>query len=291
MGADGADDALLRGRRERVAVCLPALDEAQTVGAMVAGLVQMRSGGLIDELIVIDGGSCDGTGEIAAGAGARVVGSADIRADLGPMLGKGDGMWRGLQATEAELVCFLDADLISFRPWYVTRLLAPLLADPALAFVKSTFRRPLRLGDGPQREGGRVTEAVGRPLLARVYPELARFRQPLSGQIAARRGVLDRCGFAAGYGVDAGLLIDAARTAGADGLAEVDLGELHTVHQELTALAVMAREVATAVLSRARRDGRPTDAAARSLATALDGETEPNRAPVTVERPPLRAVS
>jgi glucosyl-3-phosphoglycerate synthase len=262
-------------------VCLPALDEAPTIGATVRILEKLRAAGVIDEVLVLDGGSQDETVAEAAGAGAAVFGWRDVRPDLGPMLGKGDSMWRALQLARGEIICFLDADLVSFDATYITRLLAPMLADDRVSFVKSTFERPLRLAGAPpgRQQGGRVTERVGRPLLALLYPELARFRQPLSGQIAARRGLLEGLAFPAGYGVDVALLIDAHHAAGPAGMAEVDLGELLTVHQDATALEWMAGEVAATILACAARDGIPVTPAAKRFAV-------PPVAPA-VDRPPL----
>ena len=221
---------------------------------------------MIDEVLVLDGGSRDGTAAEAARAGAAVFGWRDVRPELGPHARQGrQHVARCSSCARGEIVCFLDADLVSFEASYVTRLTAPLVAEPGVEFVKSTFERPLRLPSAPpgRRQGGRVTEAVGRPLLALLYPELARFRQPLSGQIAVRRRLLERLSFPVGYGVDAALLIDAYRTVGLAGMAEVELGELLTVHQDAAALERMAGEVAGAILGRAARDGIPMPAQAR----------------------------
>jgi glucosyl-3-phosphoglycerate synthase len=268
-------------RTSTISVCLPALDEAPTIGAMVRTLGELQADGVIDEVLVLDGGSRDETATEAARAGASVFGWQDIRPELGPTLGKGDSMWRALQLACGEIVCFLDADLVSFGASYVTRLTAPLLADRELGFVKSTFERPLRLPSTPpgRRQGGRVTEAVGRPLLALLYPDLARFRQPLSGQIAARRGVLERLSFPVGYGVDAALLIDAYRRCGLDRMAEVDLGELLTVHQDAEALERMAGEVASVIVARAQRDGVAVPAEASRFSAMVRSQP--------AERPPL----
>ena len=257
-------------------MCLPALDEAPTIGAMVRILDALRSDGVIDEVLVLDGGSRDETVAEAARAGAEVFGWRDMRPELGPTLGKGDSMWRALQLAHGEIVCFFDADLVSFDGTYVTRLLAPLLADERVSFVKSTFERPLRLPGAPpgRRQGGRVTERVGRPLLTLLYPELAGFRQPLSGQIAARRGLLEGLAFPAGYGVDAALLIDALRIVGLAGMAQADLGELLTVHQAAGALERMAGEVAGTILSRAARDGVAVAPEARRFAVPQAPATE-----------------
>jgi glucosyl-3-phosphoglycerate synthase len=145
------------------------------------------------------------------------------------VLGKGDGVWRAQAVLTGELVCLLDGDLQRFTEDYALRLLAPLLEDPAVQFVKSTFRRPFHgLTDESLGEGGRVTQMAGRPLVGVFYPELAAFAQPLSGQIAIRRDLLASLPVSTGYAFDLGLLIDAYRAVGLDAIAQVDIGRSST---------------------------------------------------------------
>lgn len=251
------DAEQLRARNETISVCLPALNEADTIGAIVERLARMRDDGLVDEVIVVDGGSDDSTPEEARCAGADVYGWGDLQPELGPLRGKGDSMWRGLRASMGELVCFLDADLRSFGEHYVYGLVGPLVVGSEIDFVKSTFARPLRLPNLPSGvvQGGRVTEATARPLLSLFYPQLAEFQQPLSGQISARRWLLESVPFSTGYAVDVGLLIDVYKRVGLERMAQAGLGELITVHQDLEGLAVMAQDVATAIVARAECDG------------------------------------
>lgn len=240
--------ASLRAQRLSAVAVIPARDEEATVGAVVEPLVRHLVGtGVLAEVVVVNDGSTDRTGERARAAGARVVRVAEVLPDHGGA-GKGGALWRGLAATTADLVVYLDADLVDLDPDTVTRLLQPLVGDPTAFLVKGTWRRPL--GDDPDG-GGRVTELVARPLLARFFPELAFVRQPLAGEYAATRLLLERLPFLAGWGVDVGLLLDAARLVGTAGIRQVDLGTRRHRNRRLAELAVPAATVLLAVLDRA----------------------------------------
>jgi glucosyl-3-phosphoglycerate synthase len=247
-----------------VAVILPARECATTIGPIIDAIASLQAAGLLDELLVVDADSPDGTAAIAAGKGARVVSESSLRADLGPCRGKGDAMWRAAAATDAELLLFLDADTADFDPGFVTGLLGPILLDPTLALVKGTFRRPFAFGEESREgEGGRVTELVARPLLNLHFPTLAGFTQPLAGEIAIRRELFDRLSVPVGYGVEIAMLIDALRLVGLDSLAEVDLGGRQNRHQSLRALSAMAGEVMVAVERRTGAAPRPASPAFR----------------------------
>jgi glucosyl-3-phosphoglycerate synthase len=180
----------------------------------------------------------------------------ELERELGPALGKGDAMWRALRATGGELVCFLDGDTADPTPRHLQGLLGPMLADRSLALVKGAFDRPLE-ADGVKlaHEGGRVTELMARPLLNLYEPLLAGFAQPLAGEFAARRELLERFAFPVGYGVEIAILIDALRAAGLDALAECQLGTRQNRHQPLRALGEMAYAVLIAVENRLRGAG------------------------------------
>ena len=257
-----APEQLAEGRSASVSVCLPARDEARTIGPILERLVPLRERGVVDQIVVVDH-STDGTAEIARRLGAEVHDQADLMPELGPVLGKGDAMWRALPVLSGEIVCFLDADSERFGAHFACGLVGPLLIRPELSFVKGFYRRPFRVGSTTYPDGGgRVTELTARPLINRFYPDLAAVEQPLAGEIAARRELLERLPFATGYGVDIGLLLDAYAAVGLDGLAQVDLDVRQNAHQSLRDLGPMAAEVLGAVAVRLEREGRLGDAVA-----------------------------
>src|SRR4051794_27022439 len=223
-------EALLRAKRRgghRVSVVLPARNEEATVGHLVAELHDhwVRSMPLVDELMVIDSDSTDATAVVARAAGADVVATTDVLPAHGTRTGKGEALWKSLAATTGDVVVFLDADLLGDVGHYVPALLTPLLLDPTVAFVKGCYTRPLAVEGAEQPVGGgRVTELTARPLLNALWPELAGVVQPLGGEYAGRRSVLEQVPFVSGYGVDVGLLIDLAQLCGLAALAQVDLG-------------------------------------------------------------------
>jgi glucosyl-3-phosphoglycerate synthase len=267
--------AIASARAERglgASVCLPARDCAQTVGEIVAALVPLCEAGAIERIVVVDAASGDGTAHVAEAAGAEVWQEAELLPSFGPVLGKGDAMWRALSRIDSELVCFIDADSEQFSAHFVTGLLGPLVCEPDVAFVKAFYRRPLA-GDGSSRAdvpgatgtaagpaavegGGRVNHLTARPALALFYPELAEIRQPLAGEVAARRDLLERLPFATGYGVEMAMLIDAWHEVGLERIAQVDLEEHHNHHQPLSALAPMALTVLATLARRMEQEGR-----------------------------------
>jgi glucosyl-3-phosphoglycerate synthase len=277
----------------RVAVVLPALDEEATVGAIVAAILPLTRGSvpMVDELVVVDSGSTDATVAVAGAAGARVVRRTDVLAELEPVPGKGEVLWRSLAATDSEIICFLDSDLVDFDPAFVPALLGPLLTEPRVQLVKGFYRRPLRL-ETTQTDtgGGRVTELLVRPLLAALRPELAGIVQPLGGEYAGTRELLESLPFAAGYGVEIGLLLDTHATCGLDAVAQVNLGVRKHRNRSLLQLGVMARQILAAVLQRC--GDAPVDSGAALVQfLQVDGEWLPTSTPVPLApRPPLREV-
>jgi glucosyl-3-phosphoglycerate synthase len=243
-------------RTGTVSVCLPARNEERTIGTILKQLAPLRDAGVIDQIVVVDH-STDRTAEIARSLGAEVHDQEQLAPEHGPVLGKGDAMWRALPLLSGDLVCFLDADSDCFGPHFVCGLLGPLLCGNEIAFVKGFYKRPFRVGELTlPDEGGRVTELTARPLLNLFYPELAEVRQPLAGEVAARRELLERLPFVTGYGVDIALLLDAYATAGLDALAQVDLDVRQNDHQSLRDLGPMAFAVLEAVATRLEREGR-----------------------------------
>jgi glucosyl-3-phosphoglycerate synthase len=256
-----------------ISVCLPARDEAATIGAIVEDLMPLLACGVVDQVVVVDD-STDGTAEIARSLGAEVHVQSELCPGLGPVLGKGDAMWRALTVLRGDVVCYLDADSRQFGPHYATALAGLVACDRSVAFVKGFYRRPFDAGAVVHQDGGgRVTELTARPLLAAFYPELACVRQPLAGEIAARRDLLMALPFLCGYSVDVALLIDAWRAVGLERLAQVDLDVRQNRHRPLHELGPMAAAVLGGVLHEARADG---------LLDLPSG---------VVERPPMRSLA
>jgi glucosyl-3-phosphoglycerate synthase len=281
----------------RVSVVLPARNERETVGDVVAVLRTLVDAGLIDQILVVDSGSTDDTVAVATRAGAEVVRQADLLPSLGDRPGKGEALWKSLAAATGDLIAFVDADLEGFTPQFVTGLLGPLLTDPTVAFVKGTYDRPLILpGSHVPTGGGRVTELVARPLLNQFWPELAGFVQPLGGECAARREVLERIPFAGGYGVELGMLVDLLELVGLEAMAQVDLGRRVHGHQTDEALATMAGQVMLTAWGRLDRLGRIVESAPpattltqfRRGAEGLRWETTET---AVTDRPPLAGVA
>ncbi|MET7806856.1 glucosyl-3-phosphoglycerate synthase [Micromonospora chersina] len=250
---------LLRAKgASRVSVVLPARNEEATVGAIVSTIREhlMDRVSLVDELIVVDSRSTDRTAQVARAAGAEVVSQDAMTRGLPRLTGKGDALWAGLAAAEGDVVAFVDADLREFRPHFVTGLLGPLLTDPSVDFVKGFYHRPLvRATEVEADGGGRVTELMARPLLNLFWPELAGFVQPLAGEYAGRREVLERVPFVSGYGVETAMLIDLLELVGLDALAQVDLGERKHRHQDTAALGRMSAQILLTAWSRLQRRG------------------------------------
>lgn len=287
-------ERLLAAKRESVAVVLPAREVAASIAPIARCVAELRLVGLIDEALLIDSASVDGTAEIAAAAGLRVVQEDALAREYGPAQGKGDAMWRALSVLESEIVVYLDADTENFHAGFVLGLLGPLLCEPEIQLVKGCFARPFRDSAGSVSragEGGRVTELLARPLLNLHAPELAVFDQPLAGEVAARRELLVRLPFSVGYGVEIAMLIDAWRAVGLDGLAQVDLGVRQNAHQPLRELSAMAYAVLAAASRRFLGSEFADAHVSGTLALPprdLNAPMEMRRVP-TGERPPFHS--
>ncbi|MEU0703122.1 glucosyl-3-phosphoglycerate synthase [Streptomyces bacillaris] len=292
--ADRPLDRLLDARtaephRTSVSLVLPALNEEATVGAIVATIRRelMEKVRLVDELVVIDSGSTDATAAVAREAGARVVHRDAILPRIPALPGKGEVLWRSLLVTSGEIVCFVDADLKDFSADFVSGTVGPLLTDPAVHFVKAMYDRPL--GD-TAGQGGRVTELVARPLLNLHWPQLAGFVQPLGGEYAVRRSLLERLPFPVGYGVELGLLVDALHTVGLDALGQVDVGVRRHRHQDGQALGRMAAAIYRTAQLRLSR-GHLVRPALTQFERGAEGFVPRTHAVDTEERPPMREIA
>ena len=221
-----------------VAVVIPAKNEAATVGS-VLDAVQVHAG-LVDEIVVVNDYSNDDTATVAAHHGARVV-------TLSGPTGKGEAMREGLSHTTAELVVFLDADVLNTTPDFVGRLIQPLLERSDIELVKGYYERPLH---NMPTGGGRVNELAARPILSLLYPGLGEIRQPLAGETAGRRSAFGAITLEKAYGVEIALLIDIARKYGVHSLAQVDLGVRRHRNRPLDELRPMSMDVLRAALKR-----------------------------------------
>ncbi|PPB50393.1 glucosyl-3-phosphoglycerate synthase [Arthrobacter pityocampae] len=247
-----------RKQGQRISVVLPAKNEAATIGAIITALRTelMEELPLLDEIIVIDSNSTDDTSALAAAAGATIAHQDQILPDTGCIPGKGEALWKSLAIASGDIVVFIDADLQEFDAQFAVGLLGPLLTNPQVHFVKSYYDRPLN--DGVRVMpcgGGRVTELVARPLLNLFWPELAGVVQPLAGEYAGRRSLLECIPFVSGYGVEIGMLIDVLETVGLDGMAQVDLGKRRHRNSTDGELAKMAMQIQLTVQSRLHRRG------------------------------------
>jgi glucosyl-3-phosphoglycerate synthase len=234
-----------------VSVCIPCRDEAPTIGPLVRMIRSelMTKAAVVDELIVLDDRSTDETALVAAHAGARVVSIEDVHEAHGDGHGKGNALWATMLISHGDVVLWCDGDVTSFEPSWVLKLVAPILADTSVGLVKAIYHRPTKYGGG-----GRTTELAARPLISRYFPGLTGLAQPLSGEYAGRREVLESIRFAEGWGVEIAMLIDIAARYGPASIAQVDLGHRLHRHRDLESLSVQAAEVIATILERAGAD-------------------------------------
>ena len=222
---------------------LPTLNEEATIGKILRRVKDylMERHHLLDEVVVIDSGSTDRTVTIARQHGVEVVQHREILPEYGAFAGKGEALWKSLHHLRGDVIAWCDTDISNFHPRFVYGVIGPLLTDPRISYVKGFYKRPLRFGtDLLTAGGGRVTELTARPVINLFYPELSGVVQPLSGEYAGRREVLEELSFFTGYGVEIGLLIDILETYGLNSIAQVDLGVRIHRNQELFDLSKMA---------------------------------------------------
>jgi glucosyl-3-phosphoglycerate synthase len=286
-----AEELIAAKRGRTVSVVLPALNEEATVAGVVAAV--RAAGALVDEIVVLDGGCTDRTAPRARAAGARVVDRETALPGVALRPGKGEVLWRSLAATTGDLVVFVDADLVDVGPDVVVGLLGPLLTVDDVALVKGFYRRPLRIGNTERPSGGgRVTELMARPLLARFAPMLTGVIQPLGGEYAGTRELLESLPFAGGYGVEIGLLLDTLAECGLAAIGQVDLGVRKHRNRNLADLGVMAQEVLAAVLHRVGIDSEPVPVDLVQYEQAADQSGEAKWSPsvrrvARTDRPPI----
>jgi len=236
-----------------ISLGLPALNEEATIAKVITTVrdALMRDHPLLDEIVVIDSNSTDRTVEIAESLGVPVYRHSEILPETGSYIGKGEALWKSLYILSGNIIAWVDTDIVNIHPRFVYGLVGPLLVSPQVQYVKGFYRRPLRVGDKLQAGGGgRVTELVARPMLNLFFPELSGVVQPLSGEYAGRREMLERVPFFHNYAVETGLLIDVLGQFGLSAIAQVDLKERIHHNQQLVALSKMSNMILQALFER-----------------------------------------
>ncbi len=282
-----------------ISLGLPALNEEQTVGLVINTIKRalMDEVPLLDEIVLIDSDSTDGTIAIAQGLGIPVYKHSEILAEQGSFRGKGEALWKSLHVLKGDIVAWIDTDITNIHPRFVYGLLGPLLSRPHVQYVKGFYARPIKVGEQLQAYGGgRVTELVARPLLNLFYPELSGIIQPLSGEYAGRRVALEQMPFFSGYGVETGLLIDILEHFGLESIAQTDLEERVHHNQSLVDLSKMSFAILQVFVARleSRYDVRLLNKANRTMKLIAHG---PERFALDivdiadVERSPIITVS
>ena len=254
-----------------VSLVLPGRNVADTIGGIVDEVRNLNERApLVEQILVIDADSLDGTAEVAAARGAEVYSENELLSHYGDAHGKGDAMWRSLSVTKGDLVMFADADTKDFKPQFVYGTLGPILSVPSVRFVKGAFRRPFKSNEAVEVDGGgRVTELTTKPLFNLFYPELTGFVQPLAGEFVADKELFRSVPFLTGYAVETGIMIDVFNKVGLGAMAQVDLGTRQNRHQPLFDLGRMSYSVLRAVARRLRQDGRLQQARDPSLPDSL----------------------
>jgi nucleotide-binding universal stress UspA family protein len=240
-----------------ISLVLPTLNEEETIGDIIRCMKDalLERHALLDEILVIDSRSQDRTATIARLLGVPVHVHQDILPANGTFSGKGEALWKSLAVAKGDIIVWIDTDIANIHPKFVYGLLGPLLREPRLAYVKGFYRRPLRQGGVlHESSGGRVTELTARPLINLFYPLLSGLIQPLSGEYAGRREILERVPFATGYGVEIGLLIDILEQFGLNAIGQVDLEQRIHRNQSLAALSRMSFTIMQTVVGRLERN-------------------------------------
>ena len=241
----------------KISLCLPTLNEEQTIGKEIVILKAELHDRypLLDEIAVIDSGSTDRTREVAASFGADVYLASEQFPHHGEHRGKGENLWKALYLLHGDIIVYVDTDINNIHPRFVYGLVGPLIQNPAVHYVKAFYDRPLAFSQGLRPTGGgRVTEILIRPLFSLFYPDLAFILQPLSGEYAGRRAILEKIPFPVGYGVETSMLIDIYQQLGLEAFAQTDLDRRVHRNQETVALGRMAFGILKTFFSRLRRD-------------------------------------
>jgi glucosyl-3-phosphoglycerate synthase len=250
-----------------ISLCIPTLNEEKTIGKEIVIFKSelMDRFPLIDELTVIDSGSTDRTGEISRAYGADFHYSGDILPSEGFKRGKGENLWKAVYQLHSDIVCYVDADIANIHPRFVYGLVAPLIHNASIHYVKAFYERPMAFSHGLRPTGGgRVTEILVRPLFSLFYPELTQLFQPLSGEYAVRREVLEKIPFPIGYGVETSHILDVYLKWGMGAFAQTDLDQRVHRNQTTTALGKMSFGILQSFFNRLRKHGKIGDMTALS---------------------------
>ncbi len=246
----------------KISLCIPTLNEGKTIGKEV---VLFRSElmvrfPLLDEIAIIDSGSVDNTLEVAESFGADTYLASDILPNLDQKKGKGENLWKAIYQLRGDIIVYIDADIKNIHPRFVYGLLAPLIYNKKVKYVKAFYDRPLAFSEGIRPSGGgRVTEILIRPLFSLFFPELSAIIQPLSGEYAVRREVLEKLSFPIGYGVETAHILDVYREYGLDAFAQTDLDQRVHRNQETISLGKMAFGILQTFFHRLKAYGMMTD--------------------------------
>jgi glucosyl-3-phosphoglycerate synthase len=255
----GALVSLKEKKNLKISLAFPTLNEEATIGKeiLVIRTELMDRYPLLDEIAVIDSSSRDNTRKVAEQYGAKVFTSRLVLPKYRSFRGKGENLWKSLYVLEGDIIVWVDADISNISPKFVYGLLGPLLENDRIGYVKAFYDRPIRSSRGiASSGGGRVTEILVRPLFSLFFPELARFIQPLSGEYAGRRSLLERLPFSVGYGVELGHLIDILEMDGIEALAQVDLDMRIHRNQSTEALGRMSYGILQTFFERAEKYGK-----------------------------------
>jgi len=242
-----------------ISLCLPTLNEEKTIAKEILIMKSelMNRFPLIDEIVVVDSGSTDRTREAAEAYGALFYSAADILPETGHFRGKGENLWKGLYITRGDILIYLDADIKNIHHRFAYGLLGPLLLTDHIKYVKAFYDRPIALGDNKMRAtgGGRVTELVIRPLFSLFFPELTQIIQPLSGEYAGFRSILEKIPFPIGYGVETSMILDIYTKWGLEVIAQTDLDRRVHRNQATLALGRMAFVIMKTFINRKAKLG------------------------------------
>ena len=242
----------------KISLCIPTLNEEKTIGkeTVIFRSELMERYPLIDEFAVIDSGSTDKTLEVAASFGADTYSAEDILPEAGNRPGKGENLWKAIYQLKGDIIVYVDADIKNIHPRFVYGIVAPLLLNPTMQYCKAFYDRPITFSSGIRASGGgRVTEILIRPLFSLFFPELASLVQPLSGEFAVRRGVLEKIPFPIGYGVETAHILDVYREWGLEAFGQCDLDQRIHRNQSTNALGKMSFGILQTFLNRLKRYG------------------------------------